>query len=121
MLPAPNRLRQRSDFTSALRGPGGIRAGSRLLVVHLRPTDSRTSCPPRVGFVVSKAVGSAVTRNRVKRRLRAIVAASLGGIPDGVDVVVRAQPEAAKATFDELRSSWITLLDKAIHRVKAPA
>ncbi len=51
----------------------------------------------RAGFVVSKAVGGAVTRNRVKRRLRHMVAAQLASGTSGVDVVVRALPAAATA------------------------
>ena len=121
MLPAPNRLRTRHDFQSAIRGCGGTRAGNRLVVVHLRPTDSRTSCPPRVGFVVSKAVGGAVVRNRVKRRLRAIVAGRIAMIPSGADLVVRANPGTATASFDELGAALIPLLDKAIRRVGAAA
>ncbi len=81
MLPAPNRLRQRADFTSAVRSSGGLRAGSRLIVVHAHPTDARAGLPPRVGFVVSKAVGGAVVRNRTKRRLRALVASRLDRLP----------------------------------------
>ena len=73
MLPAPNRLRERSDFATAIRAPGATRAGSRILVVHANVTDSRAGLPPRVGFVVSKAVGNAVVRNRMKRRFRALV------------------------------------------------
>ena len=92
MLPAPNRLRQRADFTSAVRSSGGLRAGSRLMVVHAHPTDARAGLPPRVGFVVSRAVGGAVVRNRTKRRLRALVASRLDRLPDGLDVVVRANP-----------------------------
>ena len=121
MLPAPNRLRERSDFASAIRAPGAMRAGSRILVVHANVTDSRAGLPPRVGFVVSKAVGNAVVRNRTKRRLRAAVATQLAGIPAGVDVVVRAQPAAARATFAELAASLEPLLHKAVRRFEVTA
>ncbi|GGL39949.1 ribonuclease P protein component [Phycicoccus endophyticus] len=117
MLPAPNRLRQRADFTSAVRGPGSTRAGSRLLVVHATRPDARAGRPPRVGFVVSRAVGGAVVRNRTKRRLRALVAARLGGLPAGVDVVVRANPAAGGATSAELGAVLDTLCHKVIGRV----
>jgi ribonuclease P protein component len=55
---------------------------------------------PRIGFVVSGALGNAVTRNRVKRRLRHLAAAHVAdtpaGIdPAGIDIVVRALPPAA--------------------------
>jgi ribonuclease P protein component len=74
--------------------------------------------PPRVGFVVSKAVGNAVVRNRTKRRLRAIMAGELSGIPAGVDVVVRAQPAAASVSFRELSEALKPLLDKVTRRFK---
>lgn len=113
MLPAPNRLRERADFTSAVRSFGSCRAGSRLLVVHATRTDSRAGLAPRVGFVVSRAVGGAVVRNRTKRRLRAAVAHRLAGIPTGLDLVVRANPSAAEATYGELAGA----LDPLLHRV----
>ena len=121
MLPAPNRLRERSDFASAIRSPGATRAGSRILVVHANATDSRAELPPRVGFVVSKAVGNAVVRNRTKRRLRAAMASQLPGIPTGVDVVVRAQPAAAHASFQELADGVEPLLRKVFHRLEGSA
>ncbi|MGG5259021.1 ribonuclease P protein component [Phycicoccus avicenniae] len=117
MLPAPNRLRERAEFASALRGPGSTRAGSRLLVVHARRTDTRAGCPPRVGFVVSKAVGNAVVRNRTKRRLRALVAPRLALAPAGVDLVVRANPPAGMASSAELGATLDALWHKVIARV----
>lgn len=56
----------------------------------------------RAGFVVSKAVGNAVIRNKVKRRLRHAVAEQIGTWPPGTDVVVRATPKAAERDFTEL-------------------
>lgn len=116
MLPAPNRLRERADFTSAVRGPGGARAGSALVVLHANRTDARAGLPPRVGFVVSKAVGGSVVRNRTKRRLRAVMASELTGIPAGVDLVVRANPAAAQATSAELSGALKPLLHRVIRR-----
>ncbi len=117
MLPAPNRLRERAEFTSAVRASGGSRAGSRLLVVHAHQTDARAGLPPRVGFVVSKAVGGAVVRNRTKRRLRALVAARLDRLPAGTDVVVRANPAAAAASSRELGEALDPLVHKVIRRL----
>ena len=87
-------------------------------MVHANVTDSRAGLPPRVGFVVSKAVGNAVVRNRTKRRLRAVVETELTGIPQGADVVVRAQPAAAQASFVELSESLKPLLHKVIRRLE---
>ena len=55
----------------------------------------------RYGLSVSRSVGTAVTRNRVKRRLREILRALPLGT--GSDVVVTAQPSSASADFEELR------------------
>ena len=112
MLPARHRLRERADFTTAVRGPGASRAGGRLIVVHANRTDARAELPPRVGFVVSKAVGNAVVRNRTKRRLRASVATRLDGIPAGYDLVVRANPAAAQAPRAELDTAFGRPLEK---------
>ncbi|MBO8187234.1 ribonuclease P protein component [Streptomyces spirodelae] len=116
MLPTENRLRRREDFAAAVRR--GRRAGRPLLVVHLRsrtdPHASGGEVPPvRAGFVVSKAVGNAVVRNRVKRRLRHLLRDRLSQLPPGSLVVVRAQPGAAEADHVELARD----LDAALRKL----
>jgi ribonuclease P protein component len=69
--------------------------------------------PCRVGFVVSRAVGPAVTRNRVKRRLRHLVRARVDRLQDGSLLVVRALPASAGATFSDLGAE----LDRCLARV----
>lgn len=114
MLPARHRLRSSADFTSAVRGPGGSRSGGRLIVVHANQTDTRAGLPPRVGFVVSKAVGGAVVRNRTKRVLRHLMAPRVPGLPAGVDLVVRANQACSGATTDDLSAELDRLLPKAL-------
>lgn len=121
MLPVQHRLRTGAEFSAVTRGPGGARAGSRLLVVHANQTDSRAVRPPRVGFVVSKAVGGAVTRNLVKRRLRACVAGLIVAVPSGVDIVVRAQSAASAVPYDVLAADLERLVEAAVERVSARA
>jgi ribonuclease P protein component len=96
VLPARHRLRSSNDFAAVFRGArgaGGSRSGSRFVVVHVNPTDARAGQPPRVGLVVSKAVGNAVVRNRTKRVLRALMNSRISQLPDGVDVVIRAKAD----------------------------
>ncbi|WP_350279954.1 ribonuclease P protein component [Kribbella sp. HUAS MG21] len=99
MLPASNRLRRSDDFRRAVRS--GRRAARRAVVLHVLVEDGRTG-PPLVGFVVNKAVGNAVLRNRVHRRLRAVLATRLADLPAGSLTVVRALPSSASASYDEL-------------------
>jgi ribonuclease P protein component len=57
---------------------------------------------PRVGIVVPRYSGSAVDRNRLKRRLRELVRTRLLPSASSVDVVIRARPDAYVASFDAL-------------------
>jgi ribonuclease P protein component len=86
-----------------------------LLVVHwvASSDEAGTSQPPRVGFVVSKQVGPAVVRSRVKRRLRHQVRARLARLSPGFVYVVRANPAASTASSDELGVALDSCLDQA--------
>ncbi|MCG8917960.1 ribonuclease P protein component [Actinokineospora sp. PR83] len=123
MLPAASRLTNSAEFRSVTKR--GRRAGRPRLVVHAvtagtrdaqpeaDPRASRTPATPRVGFVVSKAVGNAVVRHRVARRLRHVAADRLGTLPPGSALVVRALPMAAGASSAELGRDF----DAAIRRL----
>lgn len=121
MLARENRLTSSDAFRSAVRSGG--RAGSRTVVIHVaRTTDPEpTPAPPRVGFVVSKAVGGSVVRNLVKRRLRHLMREQLGRVPAGSVVVVRALPAAAAAPAPELRGDLERCLDRVLRRSPEPA
>lgn len=67
----------------------------------------------RVGFIVSKAVGNAVVRNRTKRRLREIMRVRLDELSAGELFVLRALPQAAEADFSALESEVDELIVKA--------
>jgi ribonuclease P protein component len=101
VLAADQRLRHTDAFRRTVRS--GRRAGGHALVVHLHVDHSLEGQPPKVGFVVSKGVGSAVVRNLVKRRLRHVVREFLTDLPRSSELVVRAQPVAATMTSAELR------------------
>src|SRR5262249_36124771 len=99
MLPAGARMRRSADFTGATRA--GSRAGRPLGSGHLLVRGDDPRAPP-VGFVVSKKVGSAVGRNRVRRRLRPLMRGYLESLPGGSLLVLRAAPSAAAAGQAEL-------------------
>jgi ribonuclease P protein component len=109
-------MRARTEFTATVRG--GARAAVPTLVVHLaRGTDLD---PPQVGFVVSRAVGGAVVRNRVRRRLRHLVRDRLHLLPAGARAVVRVNPSAAARTSSQLAADLDRALSRALgHRADA--
>ena len=100
------RLRKSSDFATAYRE--GRSFSSRLLVIRPRANGLPHN---RYGFVTSRAVGKAVVRNKVRRRLREAVRSL--PLKDGWDVVVIARRSAAEATYREMRKSLASLLARA--------
>ncbi len=104
MLAKRNRIVRGEDFRRIVRS--GERRGTKLAVVHRTNAAEPHS---RFGFVVSKRVGNAVVRNRIKRRLTEIVRAELPMDPPR-DVVVRVLPAAANADLATLRSGILPLL-----------
>ena len=114
MLPAESRMRQRRDFTAAVRR--GSRSGRKLLTGHLLVPAAAEDSPPRAGFVVSRAVGIAVVRNRVRRRLRVLVREYLSSLPEGSLLVVRAHPQAATAHQADLAAELDLVMSTLVRR-----
>jgi ribonuclease P protein component len=102
------RLTRGSDF-SRVRKQGHSWAHP-LLVLALARNDLGWS---RFGFVVSRRVGGAVVRNRVKRRMREALRRHLDQIPAGWDVVLVARAPIAEARFVEIESAVTQLLTRA--------
>jgi ribonuclease P protein component len=72
---------------------------------------------PRFGFIISKQVGTAVIRNTVRRRLKAVCAEAIADVPQGTDVVIRALPASATASFADLRAD----VTRCLARLQRPA
>ncbi len=106
-------MRHSAEFGSVMRS-GRRSSRDALGVVYLARAASDD--PPRVGFVVSKAVGGAVVRKRVQRRLRHLMRPRLAVLPTGSLLVVRARPSAATARHRELAAQ----LDDAIAAATRP-
>ena len=87
-------MRSADDFRRTMRRGGKGVQPTLITHVLLGTSHSGTGGHTSVGFVVSKAVGSAVDRNRVKRQLRHLMRDRLDRLPEGSRVVVRALPAA---------------------------
>jgi ribonuclease P protein component len=92
-----------------------------MLVLHAAATDpSGDDAGTRVGFVVPRAVGPAVTRNRVRRRLRHLLRDRLDALPPGSRLVVRVLPLAATATSAQLTAALDRALSRAVRSLQPP-
>jgi ribonuclease P protein component len=113
VLSADHRLTDSDGFRRTVRN--GRRAGCSTLVVHLWVDRASSPGPARVGFTVGKTVGDAVTRNRVKRRLRHLTREHLPALeelPGRAALVVRALPAAADASYAVLGSDLARTLER---------
>lgn len=107
MLNKENRLTKPKDFSSLYNR--GKKAVGRYIVIYFR---NRSTGPNRIGFTVSKKVGNAVRRNRVKRKLREIVRNHPISLGNGMDFVIIARSSATMATYSELKRDVDALLSK---------
>ncbi|HEX2505986.1 MAG TPA: ribonuclease P protein component [Gaiellaceae bacterium] len=93
-----NRLSRSRDFDAVFRK--GRSVSTRYLVLYSFPRPDEAEEEPRLGLAVSRKVGGAVERNRIKRRLRAAFDELRRGLPRGHDYVLIVRPgfgEAAEA------------------------
>lgn len=116
MLPQQSRMRSPEEFKRTMRS--GRRAGGTTLSAHLLPAAGPVpeDAEPKVGFVVSRAVGSAVVRNRVKRRLRELMRGRVASLPGGCLLVLRAHPAAASARQADLAADLDLVLGRLLRR-----
>jgi ribonuclease P protein component len=107
-------MRASAEFSDTVAR--GVRCAAGPVVVHLRiqsPAAVRETDPVRVGLVVSRAVGNAVVRHRVSRRLRHLLTSRLCVLPPSARLVVRALPAAADADSATLAAALDHALDRA--------
>lgn len=117
MAPASAELRRLTKRQEFLRAARGNRAG--------RPNFALQSVPVKapdagLGFTVTKKVGNAPERNRIKRRLRAAARAASGRFRPGYDYVLIGRREALSADFASLVGDLAGLIEK-VHAQRAPA
>jgi ribonuclease P protein component len=107
-MPRSIRMRRREEFLSVRRK--GRTSRGKYLVLSCLCDEAVPSW--KFGFITPKRVGVAVVRNRVRRRLRAIVRGEGDRFLPGMYVVTIARWTAGEATFDELRTEWLGLAQR---------
>jgi ribonuclease P protein component len=105
LFPREARLVRRGEFDAVYRA--GKRRSSSHYTVFFRANELPQS---RFGFSIKKALGGAVVRNRIRRRLREVVRCHRLEIPAGWDIVIHPKRMAARAPFLALTTDLLRLL-----------
>ena len=99
-FPPAARLRKRAEFDRVYKG-GDRHSSANMTVIFLAPTGRGG---PRVGFTAGRALGGAVVRNRIRRRLREAVRRHLRELRAPADVVFHPRKSALRAEFSQLEA-----------------
>lgn len=108
-FPKTRRLTLPAEF-ARVKGQGATQRGRFLLVGAASVKEEKSF---RAGFITPKHIGTAVVRNRIRRRLRDIVRTQQARLRPGFWFVVVARPYAANATHAELKDEWLRLAERA--------
>ncbi|MGH9079220.1 MAG: ribonuclease P protein component [Acidimicrobiales bacterium] len=114
-------MRHRRTFDQLRQSPHRGRSGP----IAVGYVENKSWSASQFSYAISRAVGTAVTRNQLRRRLRAAVADTASSLPIGA-YLVRAGPGAPRLGFDELKVAMGRALERAIagrasHAAAAPA
>lgn len=114
-------IERRSDFLSASAKGKRFITGTFILQMLVRPESHPAGKPARFGFTVTKKMGNAVARNRIKRRLRA--AARKAATPllvEGCDYVIISRQKALTCPFSDLLRDMEFAFSRIIHHKNSP-
>jgi ribonuclease P protein component len=110
-----DRLRSPGDFRRVFREGKAVSTPD--VIIHT--AKSPDNGPGRYGLVVSRKVGGAVVRNRLRRQIRAAIALA-GGIPSGLDTVVVVKPGASVRVAELSQRIWQIMEDSNRNQASVP-
>ncbi|HVF72546.1 MAG TPA: ribonuclease P protein component [Chthoniobacterales bacterium] len=108
-FPKTKRLTLSSEF-ARVKGQGTTQRGRLMVLGAMKDKDEKSF---RAGFITPKHIGSAVVRNRVRRRLRDLVRTHQAGLNTGFWIVLVARAYAANASYKDLKDEWLRLAERA--------
>ncbi|HEX8897115.1 MAG TPA: ribonuclease P protein component [Chthoniobacterales bacterium] len=108
-FPKTKRLTLPTEF-ARVKGQGTTQRGRYLVLGAAKINEEKTF---RAGFITPKHIGTAVVRNRVRRRLRDILRTEQARLHPGIWLVVVARPYAVNAGYQQLKDEWLRLAERA--------
>ena len=102
-----NKLKRRKDFSKTYKRGKSLPAQSVVLCYRKNSTADF-----RVGFTVSKKVGNAVVRNKVRRRMKEVARLHSDRFPAGYDCIFVARRSADKRSYDQVKKEMLFLLSR---------
>jgi ribonuclease P protein component len=113
VLARRNRVTSGADYRTIVRRGRRTTTGTAVVSALAGPADA----PTRFGFIVSKKVGNAVTRNLVRRRLKALSADLLHTVPPGTSIVIRVLPGMERTPWDTLQEEMASAVTRAVRTI----
>ena len=111
-FPKRVRLRRRNEFLGVQRS--SYRLVTQHFIVYARPTGDRET---RIGVTVSRKVGRAHYRNRIKRLVREVFRLNRSALPQGMDAVMVARPGRGLPVFTEVQAQLVPSLSELKQRI----
>lgn len=110
-LPKEKRVVRSAEFRSTYQN--GTRISSRFFVAFCGRT-AECDTPSRFGFTCPRALGKAVDRNRIKRRMREALRRHVGRLPQGFDLILHPRRVVLTIEFARLEAEIVRILDQAM-------
>jgi len=108
VLPKEYRIKEGKEYAYLYRT--GKKANGRYIFIYFINNDFLFN---RFGIVTSKRVGNAVIRNKVKRRLRAIIQANPFFLEKQINMIIVAKKNSNQANYKELEKDFLEVMKKA--------
>ncbi len=108
MLKKINRLKKRYQFNYVYRA--GEHFSGKTVVLYATPSKTKSI---KVGFAVTKKIGHAVVRNKVRRRLREIVQKYLPNLKQNYNIIIVARENILDFSFSQIENDFVKLICKA--------
>lgn len=119
--PARLRLKQRRDFLRVQQGGRKLHVEHFLVFVAARQPEADATIDPatlptRLGITVTRKIGCAVVRNRIKRLVREVFRRNRERLPSGLDLVFVAKQQAATLEYADVVADFEVLIQRALRR-----